>query len=68
MLVWNVERDLQCVVHGDGLKADSDRITEHMETLFEVQVHIPLGLQATDEKEVVILGRILLWSDWRIER
>jgi hypothetical protein len=65
-------RDLQCVVHGDdftfcGLEEDLEWITELMKTWFEIKVRATLGPEDKDDKEVVILGRILRWKDWGIE-
>ena len=38
-----------------------------MGTWFEIKVCPTLGPEADDDKEVVILGRILRWKDWGIE-
>eukprot|EP00973_Karenia_brevis_P047543 6598155-Karenia_brevis.AAC.1 len=37
-----------------------------MESWFEIKVRAILGTEETDDKEVVILGRLVTWKDDRI--
>ena len=68
VVFYHPERDLSVVVHGDdftfcAVKSDLMWIKELMESWFEIKVRAVLGPDATDDKEVVILGRIVRWTD-----
>jgi hypothetical protein len=69
---WHPERDLACVVHGDdftfsGMDADLTWIENLMKSWFEVKVRARLGPEPDDDKEIVVLGRVVTWKDDCIE-
>ena len=64
-------RDVACVVHGDDFtfcaaSADLDWIEALLPKWFEVKVRARLGPDERDDKEVVILGRLVRWTSWGI--
>ena len=66
------ERDLSCAVHGDdftfcGCEEDLIWIQRMMKSWFEIKVRAILGPDEKDDKEVVILGRIVRWTETGIE-
>jgi hypothetical protein len=72
VVFYHKEKDLSVVVHGDdftfcGVEEDLLWIKELMEEWFEIKVRAILGQDEGDQKEVVILGRIVRWKDWGIE-
>jgi hypothetical protein len=72
VVFYHPERDLSMVVHGDdftgcGVDEDLDWIQELMATWFEIKVRARLGDGEKDDKEVVILGRIVRWTRDGIE-
>ena len=65
--VYHPKRDLSCVVHGDdfsfcGLEEDLVWIRDLMSSWFDIKVRGMLGADDQDDKEVVILGRIVRWT------
>ena len=67
---WHPERDLLCIVHGDDFTFSGDEgdlrwIAEKMKQWFELKVRALLG-GGVDDKEVVILGRLVKWHSWGI--
>lgn len=65
-------RDITCVCQGDdftlvGEEADLRWIAKMMKSWFEIKVRAMLGPEARDDKEVVILRRVVRWKDWGIE-
>ena len=65
-------RDIALAVHGDdftfcGMQEDLTWIRKLMESWFEIKVRAVLGCEPSDDKEVVILGRIVRWREWGIE-
>ena len=69
---WHPERDLACVVHGDdfiltGEDEDLDWIEALMHSWFEIKVRARLGGDEKDDKEVVVLGRVVTWRSWGYE-
>ncbi len=72
VVFYHPTRDLSCVVHGDdfsfsGLEEDLIWIRDLMKTWFEIKVRALLGGDVSDDKEVVILGRIVTWTENGIE-
>ena len=72
MAFHHTARDLACVVHGgdftfSGEDKDLDWIEGLMKGWFEVKVRARLGPDLGDDKVVVILGRIVRWTDRGIE-
>jgi len=66
------EMDISFVVHGDdfalcGLDEDLQWIRDLMQGWFEIKVRAILGSDPMDDKEVVILGRIVRWTHHGIE-
>ena len=71
VVFWNEERDISVVVHGDdftfeGEDEDLKWILEKMKEWFELTVRGILGPEVGDDKEVVILGRIVRWEEWGV--
>ena len=61
-----------CVCHGDdftivGEEEELKWIADKMKTWFDIEVRAILGPDQKDDKEVVILGRVVRWRDWGIE-
>jgi len=68
VVFYHSERDISCVVHGDdfsfcGLEEDLIWIQDLMKSWFEIKVRGLLGSDEKDDKEVVILGRIVKWNE-----
>ena len=64
---YHPERDLAVVVHGDdftfsGTDSHLDWIELLMKGWFEVKVRARLGPDVKDDKEIVILGRLVRWE------
>jgi hypothetical protein len=64
-------RDLDCVVHGDdftflGFDEDLDWIELKMRKWYEIKIRGRLGPEPKDDKQIVILGRIVKWHGWGI--
>jgi hypothetical protein len=69
---YHKERDISLVVHGDdftfcGLKEDLLWIRVQMQKWYEIKVRAILGPNEEDDKEVVILGRLVVWTEEGIE-
>ena len=69
---WSKDKDIRAVVHGDdftlcGVEEDLARVQSWMKCWFEIKVRGVLGLDAEDDKEISILGRIVRWKSWGIE-
>ena len=67
VVFYHPERDLSGVVHGDdftfcGLEEDLKWIEKLMESWFEIKVRGMLGMDDSDDKEIVILGRIVRYT------
>ena len=67
MVFYHEERDIAMAVHGDdftlcGLEEDLLWIKDLMKTWFEIKVRAILGPEEKDDKEVVILGRKVIWG------
>ena len=65
-------KDLSCVCHGDDFKIVGEEqslkwIASEMEKWFELKTRAVLGPDETDDKEVVILRRVVRWKEWGIE-
>ena len=64
VVFYHPGRDISLAVHGDdftfsGLEEDLIWIRDWMQSWFEIKVRAMLGPDAKDDKEVVILGRIV---------
>ena len=71
-MFYHSGRDLAGVVHGDdftfcGCQGDLDWMSQRMKSWFEIKVRAVLGPEESDDKEVVILGRIVKWTQEGIE-
>eukprot|EP00973_Karenia_brevis_P042376 5865601-Karenia_brevis.AAC.1 len=67
-----MERDISLVVHGDGFtfcgtERDLKWVRKHMEEWYEIKRRAILGPDSHDDKEVVILGRMVKWTENGIE-
>jgi hypothetical protein len=67
VIFYHKGRDLSVVVHGDdftlcGLEEDLWWLKELVESWFEIKVRAVLGWEVGDDKEVVILGRVVRWT------
>ena len=72
VVFYHEARDLCCVCHGDdftlvGEDADLQWIAAEMKQWFEIKVRAILGPEDKDDKEVVILGRLVRWKAWGVE-
>ena len=72
MVFHEPTRDITVVCHGDdftcvGDDEDLQWLAEEMKKWFEIKVRAVLGPDAGDDKEVVILGRVVRWKEWGIE-
>ena len=72
VVFYHADRDISLAVHGDdftfcGLEEDLVWIRDLMASWFEIKVRAMLGMDEKDEKEVVILGRIVRWKEGGIE-
>ncbi len=68
VVFYHPTRDISCVVHGDdfafcGLEEDLEWIHDKMKGWFEIKLRAILVPDLKDDKEVVILGRIVKWTD-----
>ena len=68
---YHRDRDIACVVRGDDFtfcaaSADLDWIEAMLPEWFEAKVRARLGPDDSDDKEVVILGRLVKWESWGI--
>ena len=64
-------RGLNVVVHGDdftftGEDASLDWVLRHMKSWYQLKVRARLGPEEKDDKEAVLLGRIIRWHGWGI--
>eukprot|EP00973_Karenia_brevis_P039316 5428927-Karenia_brevis.AAC.1 len=71
MCIRDREKDISLAAHGDdftfcGCDAELRWIRGLMESWFEIKVRAILGPEETDDKEVVILGRLVTWRENRI--
>ncbi len=69
---FHKERNIRVVVHGDdftfsGMDADLTWIENLMKSWFEVKARARLGPEPDDDKEIVVLGRVVTWKDECIE-
>ena len=72
VVFYHPARDVSCVVHGDdftfvGCEEDLRWITKMMRGWFDIKVRAKLGPDAEDDKDVVILGRQVKWTESGIE-
>ena len=72
VVFFHAERDIACVCHGDDFTLVGDEknlkwIERLMRSWFEIKVRAVLGPDANDDKEAVILGRIIRWKPWGLE-
>ena len=72
MVFYHKEKDISLAVHGDdftfcGVEEDLLRIRDLMASWFEIKVRAMLGMDSWDDKEVIILGRIVRWMEGGIE-
>ena len=72
VVFYHPVRDVSCVCHGDdftlvGEEVDLKWISEEMAKWFEIKVRAVLGPEEKDDKEVVILGRMVRWTSRGIE-
>ena len=72
VVFYHSERDLAGVVHGDdftfcGCQGELDWISKRMKSWFEIKVRAILGPEECDNREVVILGRLVKWTREGIE-
>ena len=68
VVFYHPAKDISVVVHGDdftfcGLEEDLLWIQKLMATWFEIKVRGMLGSDDQDDKEIVILGRIVKWTN-----
>ena len=72
VVFYHKVRDLSVVVHGDdftlcGLEEDLWWLKGLMESWYEIKVRAVLGGEEKDDKEVVILGRVVRWTPGGLE-
>jgi len=72
VVFYHEERDVSLAVHGDGFTFSADDvdlwwIRDLMASWFEIKVRAILGEDCHDDKEVVILGRRVRWTEEGIE-
>ena len=72
VVFFHPERDIALVVHGDdftfcGVSEELKWIRNLMASWFEIKVRAILGNDTGDDKEVVLLGRVLRWTASGIE-
>ena len=72
VVFYHVERDLSVAVHGDdftfcGLEEDLLWVRDLMASWFDIKIRAMLGIDEKDDKEVVILGRIVRITEQGIE-
>ena len=68
VVFYHEERDISLAVHGDdftfcGYEEDLFWIRDLMASWFEVKVRGVLGKDQHDDKEIVILGRLVQWGE-----
>ena len=71
-MFYHPERDLSLVVHGDdftfcGLEEDLHWIKDLMGSWFEIKVRGVLGSDEGDVGQIVLLGRVITWTEKGIE-
>ena len=72
VVFYNKERDISMAVHGDdftvcGIEEDLLWIQGLMKSWFEIKVRAMLGHEEKDDKEVVLLGRVVRWLGDKVE-
>ena len=72
VVFWHQQRDIALAVHGDdftfcGLAEDLRWIQDLMASWFDIKLRAILGDEPNDQKEVVILGRVVRWGKRGIE-
>ena len=65
-------RNIVCSVHGDdftaaGPKSELDWFEAMLKNSYELTVGGRLGPGPKDDKEVIVLGRVIIWTDQGIE-
>ena len=70
VVFYEPTRDITVVCHGDdftcvGEEEDLSWLAEQMRSWFEIKVRAIIGPDVGDDKEVVILGRVVRWKEWR---
>ena len=65
--MYNLEKDVQCVVHGDvfpysACGGDIPWVISMMESRYEIKVRGVLGPEAKDDKQIRILNKCVEWS------
>ena len=68
---YHPEKDISLVVHGDdftfvGEHEHLDWVTKHMKGWYQLKVRARLGPEKGDDKQAVLLGRIVRWHEWGI--
>ena len=68
---YHAGRGISLVVHGDdftftGYEEDLEWVAAQMKEWYQLKVRARLGPDAKDDKEAVLLGRILRWHEWGI--
>ena len=68
---YHAGRGISLVVHGDdftftGYEEDLEWVAAQMKEWFQLKVRARLGPDVKDDKEAVLLGRILRWHTWGI--
>ena len=71
-MFYNGEREVSCVCHGDdftlvGEEEELRWLAKLMGTWFEIKVRGVLGPEVGDDKEIVILGRTVRWTEEGVE-
>lgn len=72
VVFYNVERDVSRVCRGDdftlmGEEVELGWLEKLMREMFEIKVRAVLGPEVKDDNEVVILGRVVRWTDEGVE-
>ena len=72
VLFFHATRDIALAVHGDdfvatGLGDQLSWLSTYLQSCFEVKVRATLGEEQRDEKEVVMLGRLVRWTPEGVE-
>ena len=65
---YRKEDDVCCVVHGDDFAFEGppkalEEVTASLKEVWLIKVRATLGPEATDDKEVSILNRIIRWTE-----
>ena len=63
----HAKKEISGAVHGDdftflGYEEDLVELVKHLESWFELKVRATLGPEPKDDKEIVILGRLVRWE------